>query len=70
MKVKELINLLSAANPDADVYIAPTPSINGWINSPLDRLGKISEHLPDVVIGCREETAFVEEMDLKFPRES
>jgi hypothetical protein len=70
MKVHELIELLQKAPPKAEVYIAPTPFINGWVNRPLEALGVMPTELPcgRVVIGCREETAFEEEKDINWPK--
>ena len=42
MKANELVKILQKTNQEAEVFIAPTPFRTGYVNMPLDQLGKVN----------------------------
>lgn len=73
MRVKELIELLKKADPDARIVMAGTPDVNGWVNDPLPFLGRALTRRSDalaevVVLGVKEATAYEDEVKVEWPQ--
>jgi hypothetical protein len=66
MKVKDLLQLLQDLPPDANIWIACTPDVTGWVNDILPFIGKTKTG--DLILGPREETVTQEEQEIDWPQ--
>jgi len=70
--VGDLRKLLSGIPDDIELYVAPTPDINGYANQILDMVGTIVDNENDkimIFMGLKEESAFgEEEAPINWPR--